>query len=63
MLKADLLLKAARRKAISELLFFASIGDLKRCQRLCRQWNISVSHSYPFLYLHTPLLCFQLDYS
>lgn len=36
-------MQAARRKAISELLFFASVGDLKRCQRIIQQWNLQVS--------------------
>ncbi|KAK9810142.1 hypothetical protein WJX72_005510 [[Myrmecia] bisecta] len=34
---------AAQRRAITELLFFASIGDLRRCQRICRLWNLKVS--------------------
>jgi hypothetical protein len=31
---------AARRQAITELLFFASVGDVNRCQRICRTWRI-----------------------
>ena len=31
---------AARRQAITELLFFASVGDLLRCQRICDAWKI-----------------------
>lgn len=34
---------AARRRAITELLFFASTGDLARCQRIVRLWNLKVS--------------------
>jgi tRNA A-37 threonylcarbamoyl transferase component Bud32 len=34
---------AARRRAITELLFFASVGDLRRCQRIVRLWNLKVS--------------------
>ena len=33
---------AARRRAITELLFFASTGDLARCQRIVRLWNLKV---------------------
>lgn len=33
---------AARRQAITELLFFASVGDLSRCQRICNTWKIDV---------------------
>lgn len=33
---------AARRQAITELLFFASVGDLPRCKKLCRTWSIQV---------------------
>lgn len=36
-------LKAARRRAITELLFFASVGDMRRCQRIVRIWNLPVS--------------------
>lgn len=36
-------LQAARRRAVTELLFFASVGDLKRCQRIVRLWNLQVS--------------------
>lgn len=34
---------AARRRAVTELLFFASVGDLKRCQRIVRLWSLQVS--------------------
>ncbi|KAL4446296.1 hypothetical protein ABPG77_003103 [Micractinium sp. CCAP 211/92] len=34
---------AARRRAITELLFFASVGDIRRCQRIVRIWNLQVS--------------------
>ena len=34
--------KAARRHAITELLFFASVGDVKRCKRICEAWKVSV---------------------
>lgn len=33
---------AARRQSITELLFFASVGDLNRCRRICRTWGIKV---------------------
>jgi len=36
---------AAKRRAVAELLFFASVGDLKRCQRIIRIWNLDVSHN------------------
>ena len=39
--------KAARRHAITELLFFSSVGDVVRCQRICSAWKIDVR----------PLLC------
>ena len=35
--------QAARRRAITELLFFASVGDLRRCQRIVRIWNLQVN--------------------
>jgi hypothetical protein len=31
---------AARRQAVTELLFFASVGDLRRCQKICETWKI-----------------------
>ncbi|KIY93408.1 protein kinase [Monoraphidium neglectum] len=31
---------AARRQAITELLFFSSVGDLARCQKICATWRI-----------------------
>ncbi|PRW60891.1 Dual specificity kinase splA isoform A [Chlorella sorokiniana] len=34
---------AARRRAITELLFFASVGDMRRCQRIVRIWNLQVA--------------------
>ena len=34
---------AAQRQAITELLFFASVGDVKRCKRICATWTIDVS--------------------
>ncbi|CAK0733933.1 hypothetical protein CVIRNUC_000357 [Coccomyxa viridis] len=34
---------AAKRRAITELLFFASVGDLRRCQRIVRLWKLQVS--------------------
>ena len=34
--------KAALRHAITELLFFASIGDLLRFQRICQDFNVDV---------------------
>lgn len=57
-------IQAARRRAITELLFFASSGDLRRCQRITRLWNLKVSafvqpSSKPFAEVHTsnvPLL-------
>lgn len=35
--------QAARRRAITELLFFASVGDMRRCQRIVRIWNLQVA--------------------
>lgn len=35
--------QAAKRRAITELLFFASVGDLRRCQRIIRLWQLDVS--------------------
>lgn len=41
-------MQAAKRRAITELLFFASVGDLRRCQRIVRLWKLKVSsHSLP----------------
>jgi hypothetical protein len=31
---------AARRQAITELLFFSSVGDLGRCRKLCDTWKL-----------------------
>lgn len=33
---------AARRQAITELLFFSSVGDLNRCKKICRTWGVQV---------------------
>ena len=33
---------AARRAAVAELLFFASVADVGRCSRLCRRFDIDV---------------------
>lgn len=33
----------ARFQAITELLFFASVGDLNRCQRLVRHFSLDIS--------------------
>lgn len=33
---------AAKRRAVTELLFFASVGDLARCQRIARLWKLQV---------------------
>lgn len=33
---------AARRQAITELLFFASAGDVDRCQKLVEIWGLEV---------------------
>lgn len=35
-------LQAAKRRAITELLFFACVGDIKRCQRIVKLWNLNV---------------------
>ncbi|CAD7702248.1 unnamed protein product [Ostreobium quekettii] len=34
---------AARRQATGELLFFASVGDVERCTKLMRTWNLNVA--------------------
>lgn len=34
--------QAAKRRAITELLFFACVGDIKRCQRIVKLWNLNV---------------------
>lgn len=34
---------AAKRQAITELLFFSSVGDLSRCKNLCDSFGIDVS--------------------
>jgi hypothetical protein len=36
---------AARRQAITELLFFSSVGDLNRCKKICRTWGVQVRFS------------------
>ena len=43
--RARPVLQAAQRRAITELLFFASVGDVRRCERLCRVWNLDVSEA------------------
>ena len=35
--------KAAMRHAVTELLFFSSIGDLTQLQRVCRECKLNVS--------------------
>ena len=34
--------KAALRHAVTELLFYSSIGDLLQLQRICRDFNVNV---------------------
>jgi hypothetical protein len=34
---------AARRQAITELLFFSSVGDVNRCRKICKTWTIQVT--------------------
>ena len=41
----SLLNQAAKRRAVTELLFFASVGDLRRCQRIVRLWKLKVRAS------------------
>ena len=36
---------AARRQAITELLFFASVGDLYRCRKITTAWGLQASVS------------------
>jgi hypothetical protein len=38
--------QAAKRQALSELLFFASVGDLMRCKAIVKLWNIEVSSQF-----------------
>ena len=33
---------AAKRQAITELLFFASVGDLYRCRKITTAWGLQV---------------------
>ncbi len=40
--------QAAKRRAITELLFFASVGDLRRCQRIVRLWKLKVSVDFSY---------------
>lgn len=42
--------QAAKRRAITELLFFASVGDLRRCQRIVRLWKLKVT-AFKFAYI------------
>ena len=46
-------MQAARRRAVTELLFFASVGDLRRCQRIVRLWNLKVRRR-PLFYGQRP---------
>ena len=34
--------QAARRRAVTELLFFASVGDIKRVERIAKLWKLDV---------------------
>ena len=34
---------AAKRQAITELLFFASVGDLYRCRKISTAWGLQAS--------------------
>jgi hypothetical protein len=34
-----------RLQAITELLFFASVGDVSRCKKICKTWRIQVCPS------------------
>eukprot|EP00955_Chlamydomonas_euryale_P051410 354861-Chlamydomonas_euryale.AAC.19 len=38
---------AAKRQAITELLFFASVGDLHRCRKIVQAWNLKVPTRMP----------------
>eukprot|EP01023_Acetabularia_acetabulum_P006292 TRINITY_DN12628_c1_g1_i3.p1 TRINITY_DN12628_c1_g1~~TRINITY_DN12628_c1_g1_i3.p1 ORF type:complete len:361 (+),score=47.93 TRINITY_DN12628_c1_g1_i3:31-1083(+) len=38
--------QAVRRKAITELIFFAGVNDVSRCQQIVQTWNIDVSEKY-----------------
>ncbi|KAK9810812.1 hypothetical protein WJX73_009202 [Symbiochloris irregularis] len=37
---------AAQRRAITELLFFCSVGDVRRCERLCKLWHLKLSDEF-----------------
>lgn len=37
---------AAKRQATTELLFFASVGDIGRIKTICETWGIDVRSSY-----------------
>mmetsp|Transcript_9932 Transcript_9932/g.17884 ORF Transcript_9932/g.17884 Transcript_9932/m.17884 type:complete len:474 (-) Transcript_9932:2297-3718(-) len=37
---------AAKRRAVTELLFFASMGDLQRCKRIVQVWNLKVNDPF-----------------
>ncbi len=37
---------AAKRQATTELLFFASVGDVSRIKRICDTWGIVVRSSF-----------------
>jgi hypothetical protein len=37
---------AARRQAVTELLFFSSIGDVSRCKKICATWKINVGGAH-----------------
>lgn len=39
------MLQAALRRAIGELIFFAGVNDLERCQRIVSAWGIKLDDS------------------
>ena len=50
--------KAALRHAVTELLFYSSIGDLLQLQRVCRDFNVNVrSHIFCTLCLRVGSSC------
>ena len=49
--------QAAKRRAVTELLFFASVGDLRRCQRIVRLWKLKVAPFATMPYLPSDIAC------
>ena len=60
-LSLSLPIQAARRRAVTELMFFASVGDVKRINRIVAMWKLKVSFFLLFFLLLLLLLSLSLS--